>query len=1232
MFPTPSPLDSPTQTRESALRGHRSDVPSGSAPRGHDATHTSTTPVTDSFTYTPRNATPAPDDSSFPPASRPPNTSPTIKICHDFFATPATRTPSCNWAAGIAHIRSVYSHDPPDFRSTWRDFLTGNNKHRFQSLQADIIRSIRVASRDYHPHKPRDLRSFPDPAPFWWLLAHLEMLILAPTPQDDRDQESITHLIASRITDLRNGHIEALYNGAMQVSSWSRPDDRPSRPDNRPAQAAADSDNWRTANARFTNKLGGAPIGDGNFHTVDGLYLQGTPSTSTPRPRQPLHLHHMPGRICDTIRRRAKNKAAGVNADSLDVFTSLVKKNISEVNADIEAIFDLVFTGAIPRSFQRYFTDTYLFCLYKDPDDLTKLRPLGIPSALRRLIGSHIAGYYQKRFAMTLLPHNFAVGVQGGADFIIKAMQLSVEKYIINPQARGTTPTRAAVLFDLSNMFNEVSRSELLHLINDYYPELIPIAQLLYGSESTVHFRWEDGSWRTISMTDGLHQGCPLSAIFAALVLSRVLAPIDNKLRARAAARVAAGDAGDDGMGSITNLFAYVDDVSACPPLMDLRFLCDEFRDACKRVNLRVNCFKTRIMTSCNGQSILPDLYCRDATLANEIETTLANYSSKRNSDGTTSIEEITSGIRLLGAPIGSLAFAESFFLGKLHDVQSHADLLSGEVEDLQTRLRLFSQCCIQKMPHLLGMDVMHSLPLDGSFNPADWLSWNGPLVQHLDDATRSFFCNLLRRKNLPDYSLQIAQLTISTGGLGIINGSQRAIPDFVITMNEAIRGATFGFRFSRDLENFTLCPSVTNLFDIATNPTSDCLRRFHLLAPYVARVGVSDKCPEAERLSHFLHRVSPSSARSRIKKYCATTLRDSLFLSIRDNHPEHLHHLPGILSPHMSSPLIAMSRSNPKNRLHNWNFEYALLRKLRMPIYDPAALPRCWCGTTHDAFGDHCFRCSANHKLAAHNIIVDGWADALHAPLATAGFILPSTKLDTERPNVVECSPGIRPLDLAFDIASSISKPNRVSCDYPTVGGDVTIAPPPSPATILPSEDVIDKVTANADQHLQKKERRKYARAAKEDPVTQQTIPGESILGELLDKRIILLALAIDPHGRWGPITERFLFGVTPDQPLTFRNSQHPKPNAQSMYDLAVGAKCPHGIVNAADAAWRDDRTRQFYGHSYLAPTPREHTIQRLGLAITKAYGFHLRQATRKMGLRPFQDSITPSTSPARG
>ena len=75
---------------------------------------------------------------------------------------------------------------------------------------------------------------------------------------------------------------------------------------------------------------------------------------------------------------------------------------------------------------------------------------------------------------MDLLPFNFAIGVDQGMDFIIKSTQLSIERYIEKPQLRGEAPTRAAVYLDLKNMFNSVSREQILHIIQSSYPELVP--------------------------------------------------------------------------------------------------------------------------------------------------------------------------------------------------------------------------------------------------------------------------------------------------------------------------------------------------------------------------------------------------------------------------------------------------------------------------------------------------------------------------------------------------------------------------------------------------------------------------------------------------------------------------------------------------------------------------------------------------------------------------------------
>jgi hypothetical protein len=155
-----------------------------------------------------------------------------------------------------------------------------------------------------------------------------------------------------------------------------------------------------------------------------------TRHTSTP-PHQPYSL---PGDICNTILHAAKNKGAGVNADSIDLVTTLVKSKITTIKHYLHFIFDLIYQNKLPQPIKRYFTNVYLFCLHKDPDDSSKLRPLGIPTAIRCLIASHVARTLRDKFSAHLLPHNYAVGVPNGSDFVVKAMQLSIERFIDRPQ------------------------------------------------------------------------------------------------------------------------------------------------------------------------------------------------------------------------------------------------------------------------------------------------------------------------------------------------------------------------------------------------------------------------------------------------------------------------------------------------------------------------------------------------------------------------------------------------------------------------------------------------------------------------------------------------------------------------------------------------------------------------------------------------------------------------------
>ena len=300
---------------------------------------------------------------------------------------------------------------------------------------------------------------------------------------------------------------------------------------------------------------------------------------------------------------------------------------------------------------------------------------------------------------------------------------------------------------------------------------------------------------------------------------------------------------------------------------------------------------------------------------------------------------------------------------------------LNSHIHDHHTRLKLFAKCTIQKLPHLLASDTMHNF--DTNESPDSWYNYNGNLIQGIDTIIQQFFQILLvRTEYLPISSTLITHLSTKNGGLGIINASLQAIPDFLLTMMFSKRRAYQGFNMNKDLQPIKLHSSIQDLYSISTNPNSPTLQRYLHLLPTIAKLSCSDKCPTDEIISHFENNTSLHSARSRIKQHRDNIINGQIYSTIYTERAEDLHLLPSLLSPQTSYPLIDVNRSNANNRLPNWSFDIAIKRKLRLPITNREI--KCKCRATHDIYGDHTFHCRHISKKQAHNIIRDGWASAL--------------------------------------------------------------------------------------------------------------------------------------------------------------------------------------------------------------------------------------------------------------
>jgi hypothetical protein len=367
--------------------------------------------------------------------------------------------------------------------------------------------------------------------------------------------------------------------------------------------------------------------------------------------------------------------------------------------------------------------------------------------------------------------------------------------------------------------------------------------------------------------------------------------------------------------------------------------------------------------------------------------------------------------------------------------------------------------------------------------------------------------------------------------------------------------------------------------------------------------------------MAFFQLHTSAHSARSRIKQFNSNILLGQIYSMMNIEAPEHTHLLPSILSPHMSYPLTGMNRSNPLHRLPNWMFSIAIKRKLRLPVYSTQNTPTCTCSQIHDKWGDHAFKCRHISKKSAHDIIRDTWATGLQPALSTAGYIKTTTKLDVERRNIHTSDIGAQPFDFSFDPDPHISPEINTHCPYTTIGADITIAHNCKATYSFDQlEDAVSSLTAFADKHLQFFERNKLkCKTKRDDSADHNVIHGDTVIGDLLSQNMILLPIAIDPHGRWGPITENFLNLTSKPLQYTFRSD---RPNALTMFQQATTSPSPIGILRTADSIWKTTQQRPHFGYSYTSPTPKIFTLQQLGLGITKAFALHIRNAYQKQAI----------------
>ena len=85
-------------------------------------------------------------------------------------------------------------------------------------------------------------------------------------------------------------------------------------------------------------------------------------------------------------------------------------------------------------------------------------------------------------------------------------------------------------------------------------------------------------------------------------------------------------------------------------------------------------------------------------------------------------------------------------------------------------------------------------------------------------------------------------------------------------------------------------------------------------------------------------------------------------------------------------------------------------------------------------------------------------------------------------------------------------------------------------------------------------------------ESVTTPPISGDDVISNLLHNQMILTPIAIDAHGRVGPMTGQKFYGTPPPAIPPRKQFKPNRPNAKAMYDRATTLPAPIGIFIEAD------------------------------------------------------------------
>ena len=223
------------------------------------------------------------------------------------------------------------------------------------------------------------------------------------------------------------------------------------------------------------------------------------------------------------VSRFPRGTSWGPSGLRIELLGVLVRHPGANVALELGTFLHLMVTGQLDAAAIEAFYSARLLAAIKNLSG-ENLRPLACGEGLRRLSGKMTLARVSTSAATFFCSRRqLAVGVPGGLEAIIHAVQKLVRAYIADP---ATHSRKVFVKGDFRNAFNICSRMKMLLAARTHLPSAEPYLVSAYSQRTNLYF-----GERVISSETGTQQGDPLGTLGFALVLAEATERIDAAIR-----------------------------------------------------------------------------------------------------------------------------------------------------------------------------------------------------------------------------------------------------------------------------------------------------------------------------------------------------------------------------------------------------------------------------------------------------------------------------------------------------------------------------------------------------------------------------------------------------------------------------------------------------------------------------------------------------------------------------